>query len=366
MLSAVAFRVDARKSDLLHRLNAASLLGVAIAALHFIAMAAVTFVPDPLAVMSTQVVAPEWLPIAIAAVMMLIVALGLSGSMVDHHLAERAALEAARLRVHVAELEATKRELEATTAHLETALEAAAAGSQAKSQFLATMSHELRTPLNAIIGFSEILGTGLYGPLGDERYKEYATSIYDSGRHLLGLINDILDFSKIDAGHLELEDDEIDLPELVRESMRMMQGQAKDAKVALFEQLESELPSLRADQRRIRQILLNLLSNAVKFTPPQGEIRVSIVRRDGGIVVAVADTGIGIAPADIPRALERFGQVDSTLGRKYEGTGLGLPLSKRLAELHGATLEIDSELGRGTTVTVTFPAERVVGDRKAA
>ncbi|MBV8650015.1 MAG: HAMP domain-containing histidine kinase, partial [Alphaproteobacteria bacterium] len=214
--------------------------------------------------------------------------------------------------------------------------------------------------------FSEILGTGLFGPLGDERYRDYATSIHDSGRHLLGLINDILDFSKIDAGHLELEDDDIDLVELVRESVRMMQGQASDAKVRMTEQLDPELPPLRADQRRVRQILLNLLSNAVKFTPPQGEIRISIVRRDGGIVVSVADTGIGIAPADIPRALERFGQVDSTLGRKYEGTGLGLPLSKRLAELHGATLEIASELGRGTTVTVTFPAERVVGDRKAA
>jgi signal transduction histidine kinase len=366
LFSALALQMDARRSDLRHRMVGAALLTVAIAGLHFTAMAAVMLAFDPLAVTSGQVLAPDWLAIVITVVMVLIVALGLSGSTVDHHLAERAALESARLRAHVAELETTKRELEATTAHLETALEAAASASQAKSQFLATMSHELRTPLNAIIGFSEILGTGLFGPLGDERYKEYATSIHDSGRHLLGLINDILDFSKLDAGHLELEDDEIDLAALVHESMRMMQGQANEAKVALIEEFDEDLPYLRADQRRVRQILLNLLSNATKFTPPGGEIRVSILRRDAGVAVAIADTGIGIAAEDIPRALERFGQVDSSLGRKYEGTGLGLPLSKRLAELHGATLDIESRVGIGTTITVAFPAERVLDSQKAA
>jgi signal transduction histidine kinase len=366
MFSALALRIDARRPDLGHRMVGASLLTVAIAGMHFTAMAAVTLMPDPLAANSGAVLAPDWLAVVITVVMVLIVTLGLSGSTVDQHLAERSALESERLRTHVTELEATKRALEATTEHLETALEAAASASQAKSQFLATMSHELRTPLNAIIGFSEILGTGLFGPLGDERYEGYATSIHESGRHLLGLINDILDFSKLDAGRLDLDDHEIDLAELVRESLRMIEGQATDAKVVLIEQFDQDLPYLRADQRRIRQILLNLLSNAVKFTPPQGEIRVSLFRRGAGIGFAIADTGIGIAAEDIPRALERFGQVDSTLARKYEGTGLGLPLSKRLAELHGATLDIESRVSIGTTITVIFPPERVLGDRRAA
>jgi signal transduction histidine kinase len=366
MFSALALRIDAQRPDLGHRMAGASLLTAAIAGMHFTAMAAVTLMPDPLAANSGAVLAPDWLAVVITVVMVLIVTLGLSGSTVDQHLAERSTLESERLRTHVAELEATKHELEATTKHLETALEAAASASQAKSQFLATMSHELRTPLNAIIGFSEILGTALFGPLGDARYEGYATSIHESGRHLLGLINDILDFSKLDAGHLELEDHEIDLVELVRESLRMIEGQAIEAKVALIEQFDQDLPYLRADQRRVRQILLNLLSNAVKFTPPQGEIRVSLFRRGAGIAVAIADTGIGIAAEDMPRALERFGQVDSTLARKYEGTGLGLPLSKRLAELHGATLDIESRVSVGTTITVIFPAERVLGDRRAA
>ena len=366
VFSMLALRTDARLSDLRHRIVGALLLTLAIAGLHFTAMAAVTLEPDPLAMTANQILEPDWLAVVIAVVMVLIVVLGLSGSTVDQHLAERAAVEAERLRGHVTELEATKRALEATTAHLESALEAAAAGSQAKSQFLPTMSHELRTPLNAIIGFSEIISTGLFGPLGDGRYQEYIANIHTSGRHLLGLINDILDFSKLDAGRLDLEDHEIDLAAAVREALRMMQGQAEAAKVALIEPSDQDVPPLRADPRRVRQILLNLLSNAVKFTPPQGEVRVSILRRGDGVAVAVADTGIGIAAEDIPRALERFRQIDSALGRKYEGTGLGLPLSKRLVELHGGTLEIESRVGSGTTITVTFPAERVLEDRKAA
>jgi signal transduction histidine kinase len=298
--------------------------------------------------------------------MILIIALGLAGSIVDQQFAERALAEADRLRAHVAELEETKRELEAITKHLEAALEAAAAASQAKSQFLATMSHELRTPLNAIIGFSEILGNALFGPLGDERYKDFATSIHDSGRHLLELINDILDFSKIDAGRLELQDDELDLRDIIRESLRMMQGQATEANVSLRHEFAADLPRIRADRRRIRQILLNLLSNSVKFTPAGGDVQVSVFRRGSGIAFAVTDTGIGIAAEDIPRALERFGQVDSSLNRKYEGTGLGLPLSKRLAELHGGTLELESRVDVGTTITVTLPAERVLEGLQAA
>jgi signal transduction histidine kinase len=365
-LAALALRTHSRGPALGYRIGSTLLLTLAIAGLHFTAMAAVGLEPDPLVATSDQVLAPEWLAITIAVVMILIIALGLAGAAVDQRFAERAALEADRLRAHVAELQATKRELEEITKHLEAALEAAAAASQAKSQFLATMSHELRTPLNAIIGFSEILDNALFGPLGDERYKDFAKSICDSGRHLLSLINDILDFSKIDAGRLELQDEELDLPDVVRESLRMMQGQAAEANVSLRDEFAADLPYIRADRRRVRQILLNLLSNSIKFTPTGGDVQVSVFRAGSGIAFAVTDTGIGIAVEDIPRALERFGQVDSSLNRKYEGTGLGLPLSKRLAELHGGTLELESRVGIGTTITVTFPVERVLEGLQAA
>jgi signal transduction histidine kinase len=146
----------------------------------------------------------------------------------------------------------------------------------------------------------------------------------------------------------------------------MLDTQVNEARVRLHEQLDPALPQLLADARRVRQIVLNLLANAVKFTPPEGEVRVTTYRTEAGIALAVSDTGIGIAANDIPKALERFGQVDNRLARKYDGTGLGLPLSKRLAELHGGTLELESELGRGTTVTVTFPQHRLMGEQAAA
>jgi signal transduction histidine kinase len=285
---------------------------------------------------------------------------------VDQHLAHRAERETARLRSYVAELEGTKSKLEATARDLESALEEAAGASQAKSQFLAAMSHELRTPLNAIIGFAEMLAQEMFGPLGSQRYRDYAGTIQSSGRHLLGLINDILDFSKLDAGALELDEQTVDLSAVARESARMLDTQVNEARVRLHEQLDPALPQLLADARRVRQIVLNLLANAVKFTPPEGEVRVTTYRTEAGIALAVSDTGIGIAANDIPKALERFGQVDNRLARKYDGTGLGLPLSKRLAELHGGTLELESELGRGTTVTVTFPQHRLMGEQAAA
>jgi signal transduction histidine kinase len=370
VVGALALVMAWRRSDLRHRLAGALLLTVAICGMHFTAMAGASLDPNPLIAVSDRVMAPEWLAVAVAAVTVLIIALGLLGSVVDQHLAGRATSEAERLRAHVAELEATKRALEATATDLETALETAATASQAKSQFLATMSHELRTPLNAIIGFSEILAAETFGPLGDPHYPDYATSIHDSGRHLLDLINDILDFSKLDAGRLELNEEPIDTHEVIDSALRMIAGEAARAGVALSppfgETALGEALPLRADARRVRQVLLNLLSNAVKFTPRGGEIRVAVSRRGAGLTIAIADTGIGIAAQDIPRALERFGQVDSSLSRKYEGTGLGLPLSKRLMELHGGRLDIESVVGSGTTVTITFPAERLVMDRQAA
>jgi signal transduction histidine kinase len=316
--------------------------------------------------MSEEVLDPEWMAVAIAAVTVLIIALGLFGSVVDQRLAERAEREAERLRIHIAKLEVTQAKLEATTADLEAALEKAAMASQAKSQFLAAMSHELRTPLNAVIGFAEVLAQEMFGPLGSQRYRDYADTIQSSGRHLLGLINDVLDFSKLDAGALELEEGAVDLNAVARESVRMLATQAGEARVRLQEQLHPSLPLMQADARRIRQIVLNLLANAVKFTPPEGEVRILTFSCEAGIALAVCDTGIGIAPADIPKALERFGQIDNRLARKYDGTGLGLPLSKRLAELHGGTLQLESEVGHGTTVTVTFPSHRLLGERAAA
>jgi signal transduction histidine kinase len=284
----------------------------------------------------------------------------------DQHLASRATAEAARLRHHIGELELTKRQLEATSADLQTALNVAATASQAKSQFLATMSHELRTPLNAIIGFSEMLAGETFGPLGDERYPDYARSIHASGRHLLQLINDILDFTRLDAGRLELHDEEIDLSDLVADTLRMIELEAARAGIALEIALDDDLPLLRADARRVRQVLLNLLSNAVKFTPRGGAVRLTAISRGSELDIVIADTGIGIAAEDIPRALERFGQVDSSLSRKYEGTGLGLPLARRLMELHGGRLDLESAVGIGTTVTANFPGERLVAVRQAA
>ncbi len=329
-------------------------------------MAAVALEPNPLIAVSDELMAPAWLAVAVAAVTVLIIALGLLGSVVDEHLAGRANAEAERLRFHIAELETTKRVLEVTATDLETALDAAATASQAKSQFLATMSHELRTPLNAIIGFSEILAAETFGPLGDPHYPDYARSIHASGRHLLDLINDILDFSKLDAGRLELHEETVALTEIIDGALRMMSTEASRAGVSLKAALAEPSPLLHADTRRVRQVLLNLLSNAIKFTPRGGEIRVMTIDSGGELGIAIADTGIGIAAEDIPRALERFGQLDSSLSRKYEGTGLGLPLSKRLMELHGGRLEIESVVGIGTTVTATFPGERLVEDRQAA
>jgi signal transduction histidine kinase len=364
---AVALRAFMRTPGWRGVLNGTSLMCVAIAGLHFTAMAALTLTPDPVVMPPrSMVMPPEWLAIALAAVMGMIVVLGLVAAIIDHKLASRAIEEANRLRAHVVELEVTKRELQATAENLTRALDAAAAASQAKSQFLATMSHELRTPLNAIIGFSELLKGELFGPIGDARYKGYVNDVHRSGKHLLSLVNDVLDFSKIDAGHLTLQEDQIDIREALATSLRMVEGQASGNGVAIEQEIAHELPILRADERRVRQILLNLLSNAVKFTPRGGIVRLIAFVDERELVVQVADTGIGMAKEDIPRALERFGQLDSDLNRKYEGTGLGLPLTKKLAELHGGRLEIESELCVGTKVTVAFPAERLIEQSAAA
>jgi signal transduction histidine kinase len=230
---------------------------------------------------------------------------------------------------------------------------------RAKSEFLANMSHELRTPLNAIIGFSEIIKKGMFGPLS-ARYCSYGGDIHDSGTHLLNLINEILDLSKLEAGHFELHEENVDIAAVIQTSKRLVEPQAEKGKVQLSEAVETDLPMVLADERRIRQVLINILSNAVKFTPEGGQVLVQSLIRGDGIVIAISDTGIGIAPGQIGKAMEPFGQIDSKISRKYEGTGLGLPLAKRLVELHGGTLAVESALGVGTTVTIVLPHERVV------
>ena len=267
---------------------------------------------------------------------------------------------------HISELETTKHRLEQTAEMLGLALKDAAAADETKSQFLASMSHELRTPLNAILGFSEILKDPDSDLPDAARVRAYAMNIFDSGTHLLALINDILDVSKIDSGHLELNEETVDVGEIVASCMHSMESHAKKAKVRLDMEIPREVPNLFADERRLRQVLLNLLSNALKFTAEGGGVMLRVLPSRDGMTLAVSDTGIGMTPEQIPIALERFGQIDSKLSRKHTGTGLGLPLSKHLVELHGGKLEIASEAGVGTTVTVAFPARRSLWERKAA
>ncbi len=238
--------------------------------------------------------------------------------------------------------------------------EAAEAANTAKSQFLANMSHELRTPLNAIIGFSESLELGVRGPLLPQQ-AEYIGLIRQSGEHLHDVINDILDLAKVDAGKFELRDEEgIDPRAIVDSTVTLMRSHATAGGVKLSTDIEEQLPTLVCDSTRLKQILLNLISNAIKFTQPIGSVVVNAHHaRDGAVFFEVRDTGLGMTEDEIEVALEPFGQIDDSNTRRFEGTGLGLPLAKRLAELHGGSLRIQSEKGRGTTVTVTIPAFRV-------
>jgi PAS domain S-box-containing protein len=241
------------------------------------------------------------------------------------------------------------------------AKEVADAASRAKSEFLANMSHELRTPLNAIIGFSEMMSMQQLGPLGDKRYEEYAADIASSGKHLLDLINDILDVAKIEARQMRLDESAVDLGRTAHESLGFLKATANDGSVAVSVDVAQSMPRVLADERKMKQIVLNLLSNAVRFTPKGGAVTVRIaIGKNGEPTLVVSDTGIGIPLEQLPYIGQPFVQVDGGLNGRFEGTGLGLALSKALTELHGGTLTIESEVGRGTTVTVRLPPDRVV------
>ena len=244
---------------------------------------------------------------------------------------------------------------------LREAKEAAEAANRTKSQFLANMSHELRTPLNAIIGFADLLKRGIAGSV-QPRQEEYAGLIQQSGEHLYKVINDILDLAKVDAGKLEIhEENGVEPSSIINECVGLMTERATAGRVRFSTEIQDHLPPFVADPTRLRQILLNLISNAIKFTEPGGSVVVAASRRsDGGIAFEIRDTGVGMTPEEIVTALEPFGQVDAGRTRQYEGTGLGLPLSRRLAELQGWVLDLSSRKGTGTVATLTLPASRVM------
>jgi signal transduction histidine kinase len=234
----------------------------------------------------------------------------------------------------------------------------AEAANKVKSEFLANMSHELRTPLNAILGFSEVIKSELFGPLGHPRYREYADDVHKSGAHLLDLINDILDLSKIDAGRMELRESVFSVSEVVSEAVLMVRDKAR-GHCNLEVTLDEGLPAIRADKRLLKQVLLNLLSNAIKFTLKDGRVVVCASQDVNGVTIQVADTGIGMEALELEVAFSHYGQVESRIARGHEGTGLGLPIARALMELHGGELIAQSAKGIGTTLTLRLPAARI-------
>ncbi len=259
------------------------------------------------------------------------------------------------------DLIAARQKTDRATEMAQVAMLKAEGANRAKTEFLANMSHELRTPLNAIIGFSEIIEREILGQAqGNSKYVDYARDINGAGNHLLKVINDILDIAKIEVGQLELEEDVFDVDESLCICLKMLADQSQKNSVQLERTGLDSLPSLRGDEKKFKQIVINLLSNAIKFTPEGGQVSLGAeIDAHGDLKVTISDTGIGIAAEDLDKVMTPFAQVDSAHCRKHQGTGLGLPISKALAELHGGSFTMASEPGVGTTVTVCFPAERI-------
>jgi two-component system cell cycle sensor histidine kinase PleC len=252
-------------------------------------------------------------------------------------------------------------ELEGQKAIADEARRRAEAANVAKSRFLATMSHELRTPLNAILGFSEVMKAEILGPVENETYRDYVSSIHDSGRHLLNLINEILDLSRIEAGRYELSEETVRLADVAEDCYRLLKIRAESKGLDVTLVAEPALPLLRGDERALRQICLNLLSNALKFTPRGGRVVIRVGRAtDGGQLLSVKDTGPGIPKDEIPRVLQAFGQGSLAFQSAEGGTGLGLPIVQNLLELHGGRFELRSELRKGTEAIAYLPPARVL------
>ncbi len=257
-----------------------------------------------------------------------------------------------------ASLIAAKQQAELAASVARTAMLHADAANKAKTEFLANMSHELRTPLNAIIGFSEMMSLQMLGSLS-EGYVHYAKDIHKAGQHLLQLVSDILNLARIESGHLELIEGGIDLRDCVEDCISMVTPAISTAGLTFDCHVPQNLPRLWGEEHKLKQIVLNLLSNAIKFTPAGGSVRLELALGDDlGIVLTVSDSGIGIAPEDMWKALAPFHQIESALTKKHEGSGLGLPLSKALVELHDGRLDVASVVGAGTTVRASFPPER--------
>ena len=244
---------------------------------------------------------------------------------------------------------------------LTAAIGRAETANQAKSAFLANMSHELRTPLNAILGFADVIKNAMMGPVSD-RYRQYAADIFFSGNHLLNLVDEILDLSKLEAGKFELQEDVVDLADLGRTALHLVESMAAKAGVALLVTGPSIGPFIRGDRGRLQQVLTNILSNAIKFTESGGRVHIAIRETGDGARLEVQDTGIGMTAEQSEKALELFGQIESSIAHKFKGTGLGLPIAKRFVELHGGKLVVKSQPDVGTVVTVTFPQDRTVED----
>lgn len=237
--------------------------------------------------------------------------------------------------------------------------------SKAKSEFIANMSHELRTPLNAIIGFAEMLS--IMKIAEPERIEQYSSYIKQAAEHLLMLINGILDLSKIQAGSLTVEPEPLQLSETLASCVMIIEGRAKEKQIEIHNRCPHLLPIVLADPLRVKQILINILSNAVKFTHSKGEVTIDATARpDGFVTLIIADTGIGMSPQEIEIATRPFGQIESSLSRTNEGTGLGLPISIALARLHGGRLKVESEKGRGTQISIDLPTQQLKERHKAS